>query len=90
MLEYFICQYSIMAPTQTVFTPDRLSVKIPTAQFVQKLSDLIDTYQNYDVRLNGNPDVLYGLSKQIHKYIATIYKDKPQPIITINGGQNNG
>lgn len=86
MLDYFICKYEMMAPTQTIFTPNGEPLRVSTDQFIASLCSFVDMYENYDVRLSGNQDFLSGLAKQIKNYSYINYHNKPQPQIQVNGG----
>ena len=86
MLDCFMCKYEMMAPHQTIFTPNGEPLQVSTNQFIASLCSFVDMYENYDVRLTGNQDFLSGLAKQIKNYSFVNYHNKPQPQIQVNGG----
>jgi len=54
MLDCFMCKYEMMAPHQTIFTPNGEPLQVSTNQFIASLCSFVDMYENYDVRLTGN------------------------------------
>lgn len=85
MLDHFYCRYNLMAPTQLVITPDGVTLRLNTKNFINGLVTLVRDYQNYDIRFEGNTDFLTGLAHQIYNYNNLHYTTGLH--IMVNGGE---